>query len=57
MMRSRSPLGNLSRRRGLVTISKDSAAQAQLIIVVTAPASDPPRPRKNSLLMSSSTSA
>ena len=31
-------------KRGLVTISKESAAQAQLIIVVTTRASDPPPP-------------
>ena len=35
-------VGESLEKRGLVTISKDSAAQAQLIIVVTAPASDPP---------------
>ena len=34
-------VGESLENRGLVTISKDSAAQAQLIIVVTAPASDP----------------
>jgi len=34
-------VGESLEKRGLVTISKDSAAQAQLIIVVTAPASDP----------------
>ena len=35
-------VGESLERRGLVTISKESAAQAQLIVVVTAPASDPP---------------
>jgi hypothetical protein len=35
-------VGESLERRGLVTISKESAAQAQLIIVVAAPASDPP---------------
>jgi Copper transport outer membrane protein, MctB len=35
-------VGESLERRGLVTISKESAAQAQLIIVVTAPAPDPP---------------
>ena len=34
-------VGESLESRGLVTISKESAAQAQLIIVVTAPASDP----------------
>ena len=34
-------VGESLEKRGLVTISKDSAAQAQLIIVVTAPAPDP----------------
>jgi hypothetical protein len=35
-------VGESLERRGLVTISKELAAQAQLIIVVAAPASDPP---------------
>ena len=35
-------VGESLERRGLATISKESAAQAQLIIVVAAPASDPP---------------
>ena len=35
-------VGESLEQRGLVTISKESAAQAQLIIVVTATASDPP---------------
>ena len=35
-------VGESLERRGLVTISKESAAQAQLIIVVAAAASDPP---------------
>jgi len=35
-------VGESLERRGLVTISKESAAQAQLIVVVTAAASDPP---------------
>jgi len=34
-------VGESLEKRGLVTISKESAAQAQLIVVVTAPASDP----------------
>jgi hypothetical protein len=34
-------VGESLERRGLVTISKESAAQAQLIVVVAAPASDP----------------
>ena len=34
-------VGESLERRGLVTISKESAAQAQLIVVVTAPASEP----------------
>jgi hypothetical protein len=34
-------VGESLEQRGLVTISKESAAQAQLIIVVSAPASDP----------------
>jgi len=36
--------GGSLEKRGLVTISKDSAAQAQLIIVVTTRASEPPPP-------------
>jgi len=35
-------VGESLEKRGLVTISKDAAAQAQLIIVVTARASEPP---------------
>ena len=35
-------VGESLERRGLVTISKESAAQAQLIIVVAAPAPEPP---------------
>src|SRR4029450_8775641 len=35
-------VGESLERRGLITISKESAAQAQLIVVVAAPASDPP---------------
>jgi hypothetical protein len=35
-------VGESLERRGLVTISKESAAQAQLIVVVAATASDPP---------------
>ena len=35
-------VGESLEKRGLVTISKESAAQAQLIVVVTAPASEPP---------------
>jgi Copper transport outer membrane protein, MctB len=35
-------VGESLERRGLVTISKESAAQAQLIVVVAAQASDPP---------------
>jgi hypothetical protein len=35
-------VGESLEKRGLVTISKEAAAQAQLIIVVTARASDPP---------------
>ena len=34
-------VGESLEKRGLVTISKESAAQAQLIVVVTAPASEP----------------
>jgi hypothetical protein len=34
-------VGESLERRGLVTISKESAAQAQVIVVVAAPASDP----------------
>jgi Copper transport outer membrane protein, MctB len=34
-------VGESLEKHGLVTISKESAAQAQLIVVVTAPASDP----------------
>jgi Copper transport outer membrane protein, MctB len=34
-------VGESLEKRGLVTISKESAAQAQLIVVVAAPASDP----------------
>jgi Copper transport outer membrane protein, MctB len=41
-------VGESLEKRGLVTISKESAAQAQLIIVVTAPASDP-RPTSEEL--------
>jgi hypothetical protein len=37
-------VGESLEKRGLVTISKESAAQAQLIIVVTTRASDPPPP-------------
>jgi hypothetical protein len=35
-------VGESLERRGLIAISKESAAQAQLIVVVAAPASDPP---------------
>jgi hypothetical protein len=35
-------VGESLESRGLVTISKESAAQAQLIVVVAAPATDPP---------------
>jgi hypothetical protein len=35
-------VGESLEKRGLVTISKESAAQAQLIVVVAAPASEPP---------------
>ena len=37
-------VGESLEKRGLVTISKESAAQAQLIIVLTTRASDPPPP-------------